>query len=102
MVVSLHQGRKGSLPPCKAAAILGSPVEGESPGGSRCGERSAVTASQLLPRNVHLEPVGEILVVVGSVSGPVGIGGTGTTLQGSIDDHGGCSKAGFEPGTSVN
>ena len=79
MIVSLHEGRKGSLPPCKAAAILGSPVEGERTGGSRCGERSAVTASQLLPRNFHLEPVGEILVIVGSISGPVGIGGTVTT-----------------------
>ena len=115
IVVAFHQGTVGSLPVHQGAITpyyfssslfsstpIRTPVEGECSRGSIRWERTAVTAGQLLSSDVHPKYSSEILVVVGSVDSTTGIGGIGTTLQASIDDHDCGSKSRFQIGSRVS
>ena len=102
IIVTFHQGTVGSLPAHQGAPTFRGPVKSKCSRGSGSCERSAVTAGQLFNNDVHPKFSCEILVVVGSVCSSIPVGGTSTTFQGSINDHGSGSETRFQIGSWVS
>ena len=91
MVVPVHKGGKCSLPGDEAAGPARLPVEGDV-SGPRRRELRHVGTVELLSRDVQAKHVSVQSIVVLSIFAAVCVGWAGAALQGSVDDHCGCSK----------
>merc|ERR1719234_284188 len=94
-MVSLNQGREGSLPAHQVASLLWCP-EDERVRGALCAECLHIPAIKLLPCNAYPELFCKPLVSLLPVQTGSAIAWTLSTLYRSVDGHRSCSQAGLQ------